>query len=269
MIRIISITINACILPNRTLQLTLPNNEAAYVEADVMLHVSWNTTNVTLHPGNGMLGQSFSLHNANEAYAYIRVIQFQAEHGFSYPPPIYFEAQHKEVTTLKKLLSPLFCDHSQIAEIEMSVNHLLRECPISRPIGRSSPASIVPVSIDSRLIKVNRYLRSHIEEAITLQQLADLIHCNPVYLSNTYSQVFHISPLKHFQKMKMNRAKKLLESTTLSVKEISQRLGYISPSQFSDLFKKHYKITPMKFRRNSRLIFHDRQDKEYHTENNQ
>lgn len=42
--------------------------------------------------------------------------------------------------------------------------------------------------IDPRLIKINRYIRKYFEQPITLNTLAELIGCNPVYLSNTYKK---------------------------------------------------------------------------------
>ncbi|MGZ0049310.1 hypothetical protein [Brevibacillus gelatini] len=52
--------------------------------------------------------------------------------------------------------------------------------------------------INSRLLMVNRVIRDSYYEPITLDYLADLIKCNPVYLSNAYTKVFNISPQKTF-----------------------------------------------------------------------
>ncbi|CAG7658912.1 helix-turn-helix domain-containing protein [Paenibacillus allorhizosphaerae] len=106
--------------------------------------------------------------------------------------------------------------------------------------------------IDNRLIIVNRYIRSNYQKALTLHDLAYLIKCNHVYLSNTYSKVFGISPIKHVQNLKMKRAKELLQNTDYQVGEIAIKLGYASCSQFTDLFKRYYDLTPMQFRRSGK-----------------
>ncbi len=103
--------------------------------------------------------------------------------------------------------------------------------------------------IDNRLILINRYIRNNLNKNITLQELADLIGCNPIYLSNTYSKVFNISPIRHLQIKKIQKAKQLLKETNLSIADISSNLGFYSISHFSDLFKKHIGISPSKFRK--------------------
>lgn len=106
--------------------------------------------------------------------------------------------------------------------------------------------------LDSRIIRVNRYLRKNHEAPITLDELANIIKCNPVYLSNTYSKIFKVSPIKHLHIMKMNKAMYLLQSTDNRIKDIAERLGYISASQFSAFFKKFTGYTPIEYRRKTR-----------------
>lgn len=258
-INIISIIPQLYIPSGRTLQWFSANKELVYIEALGSLQLSLDTLNVKLQSGDCILAQRLHLYNFNYTPTSIRSIKFQVEQeSLLFDPPIVSSFHHKEAMLLKGLLSPLFCDHSEIAEMEVLVGDLFQEWAnsIFSESKRLFPA--LYGQIDLRMIKVNRYLRNHHEEVITLQQLADLIQCNPVYLSNTYSKIFNISPIKHLQKMKMTKAKALLNLTDMSVQKISQQVGYISASQFSDLFKKHHGVTPIQFRRNSRQIYHDK-----------
>ncbi|PYE47270.1 AraC-like DNA-binding protein [Paenibacillus barcinonensis] len=102
--------------------------------------------------------------------------------------------------------------------------------------------------IDSRLIKINRYIRKYYWKPITLDFLAEMIGCTPVYLSNTYSKVFKVPPIRHLQMIRMKKAAMLLAETDLVIKEIAKNLGYISSSQFSVIFKRYYLYTPLEFR---------------------
>ncbi|MGG4340420.1 helix-turn-helix transcriptional regulator [Paenibacillus lautus] len=113
--------------------------------------------------------------------------------------------------------------------------------------------------IDSRLIFIHRYLRKHFSKPLTLQMLADLIQCNPVYLCNTYKKVFQIPPIKHLQKYRMDEAKKLLIETNMSISEISQSLSYVSSSHFTNYFKRHFSITPLEYRK--RELHHTKQQR--------
>jgi AraC-like DNA-binding protein len=102
--------------------------------------------------------------------------------------------------------------------------------------------------IDSRLIKINRFIRKYYWKPITLDFLAEMIGCTPVYLSNTYSRVFKVPPIRHLQMIRMKKAAVLLAETDMVIKEIAKSLGYISSSQFSVIFKRYYLYTPLEFR---------------------
>lgn len=122
-----------------------------------------------------------------------------------------------------------------------------------------SQTSTLAGKIDPRLIMVNRYIREHYHLPLTLTDLADTIQCSPTYLSNTYSKVFNISPIKHLQNMKMEKATGLLQHLGISVSEIAKQLGYVSNSQFSELFKRYHGKTSSEYRRH--CLMNNRGDK--------
>jgi len=65
-------------------------------------------------------------------------------------------------------------------------------------------------TIDHRLILLNRYIRKNYSQPLSLDSLATMIGCNPVYLCNVYSRVFKESPMKQLQKIRMEKAGWLL-----------------------------------------------------------
>ncbi|MFM9327774.1 helix-turn-helix domain-containing protein [Paenibacillus mesotrionivorans] len=250
MVNIISIVPNECLPAGRTLQFFITDTDFVYIETLNSLRVIWGKCHARLDVGDCVLTQRLDLHNCGPNPTFIRVVKLHIDTkiSFSHTP---FISQFYPIkgALLRDLFSPLFQDYSRITEIEKMASQLLEQwsAPPSQELIHSQPKP--HGSIDARLIKVNRYLRHHCEEIITLQQLAEFTKCNPVYLSNVYSKVFQISPMKHLQKMKMDKAKILLETTNMSIKEISNRLGYVSASQFSDLFKRHNGITPLLFKK--------------------
>ncbi|QUL57069.1 helix-turn-helix transcriptional regulator [Paenibacillus tritici] len=107
--------------------------------------------------------------------------------------------------------------------------------------------------IDARLLLVHRHIRNNYCKPLTLNCLADLIKSNPVYLSNTFSKVFRISPMKFLQSVRMKKALEFL-NTDLPIKKIASSIGYISTSQFSDIFKRYYGQTPQEYRKQCILL---------------
>ncbi|WP_240419142.1 AraC family transcriptional regulator [Paenibacillus periandrae] len=227
-----------------------------FVEALSPVSVEWRKFKERVAPGQMVIGQKFRIVNVDpEALASIRGVVFQLEeqpHNMMYPVVL---KEHTEVTRqllsliLKKnqtnmdlLLRTITLQNKSLFDTITNSNEI---CPVKTqtPIGH----------IDTRLIIINRYIRNHFTRPLTLTDLADMIQCNPIYLSNTYSKVFKISPIKHLQKLKMFKAKNLLRETDFSVGEIAIRLGYISGSQFADIFKRYYEMTPTEFRRSHYL----------------
>ncbi|MFE9279565.1 helix-turn-helix domain-containing protein [Paenibacillus glucanolyticus] len=102
--------------------------------------------------------------------------------------------------------------------------------------------------IDSRLLMINRFIRKNYHQQISLLYLSELICCNPVYLSNTFSKVFHVSPIKYLQQIRMEKAKEMIASTDEAISEIAGKMGYVSNSQFSELFKRTYGVSPTQYR---------------------
>ncbi|KAF6625156.1 helix-turn-helix transcriptional regulator [Paenibacillus sp. DRB1-1] len=255
LIRITSIITNEYIPANKTVIWSTLDVEFVYMEALDSVQVGCDISNAILGPNDCALGQNLTLCNSNHNVACIRAIRLHVEPEIVRRlVPIISPLQPLEAGLLKNLFSPLFHDQSLIEKIEELADGLFDRGFKHIQSDSEEMFLLSNNKIDPRLIKINQYLITHCEENITLHNLADLIQCNPVYLSNRYSKVFHISPIKHLQTMKMEKAKKLLCYTDMYISEVAQRLGYISASQFTNLFKRHFGITPLLFRKKSKLI---------------
>ena len=70
----------------------------------------------------------------------------------------------------------------------------------------------------------------------------------PNYLSNVVKQTLNISPNACIDQALIRQAKSLLSSTSLSIQEISDRLGFQNQSHFGTFFKRHTHLAPKEFR---------------------
>ena len=117
----------------------------------------------------------------------------------------------------------------------------------------------VPISVDetgnklqAELDIINNYMREHLDERITLEQLADLAGLSPAHFATRYRAQTGTSPIQHFLHLKVERACQMLDATSLSVTEISHRLGYDDAYYFSRLFKKVMGQSPRDYRHTPR-----------------
>ena len=65
----------------------------------------------------------------------------------------------------------------------------------------------------------------------------------------TFKEKTGLTPSKYVRTIKMEKAKRLVEETDLSVLEIMSKVGFDDASHFSKLFKSHYGTSPQKWRK--------------------
>jgi YSIRK-targeted surface antigen transcriptional regulator len=95
------------------------------------------------------------------------------------------------------------------------------------------------------------YIFNHIFEQISIKDLADLVHLNPVYLSQLFKKETNKPIGKYIQEEKIKEAQKLLIQTDYSVADICMLLHFNNQSHFSSLFKKFTGVTPNQYRKNT------------------
>lgn len=94
-----------------------------------------------------------------------------------------------------------------------------------------------------------KYVEEHLEEEIGRDDVARAVFLSPDYLNRIFKKELNMS-LSHFiLEKKMQMACRLLLETTLSVSEISEKIGYTNFSAFSYAFKRSMGYSPTGFRR--------------------
>ena len=92
------------------------------------------------------------------------------------------------------------------------------------------------------------YIMQNLHKPISLVDAADCLHIHPSYLSKIFKGVTEKSFTEYVSNAKMKEAKRLLQTTTMRVYEISELLSYHDPGYFIKLFKKVYGVSPGEFR---------------------
>lgn len=101
---------------------------------------------------------------------------------------------------------------------------------------------------DSPVQKVIEYIRAHLGEDLSLKQLAAIVYLSPSHLIRLFREETQHSPHEYIVLMRMDRAKYLLKTTTIPIKNIAFEVGYRSESSFSGAFTERIGISPRKFR---------------------
>lgn len=93
------------------------------------------------------------------------------------------------------------------------------------------------------------FIHGHFMEPLSLAVLTDRFHLSGKYLSRYFKEHFHITFIQYLNHLRLTHAKKLLETSELSITEIALCSGFSSDSYFIRIFKKTYGISPLKYRR--------------------
>ena len=88
----------------------------------------------------------------------------------------------------------------------------------------------------------------HCREQHTVEWYASQMCLAPKYLSNVVKQTLSSSPNKCIDEALMRQAKSLLSSTSLSIQQISDRLGFQNQSHFGTFFKRQTGLSPKAFK---------------------
>ena len=88
----------------------------------------------------------------------------------------------------------------------------------------------------------------HCREQHRVEWYAGQMCLAPKYLSNVLKQTLDMSPNAGIDQALLRQAKSLLSSTSLSVQQISDCLGFCNQSHFGAFFKRKTGVSPLAFR---------------------
>ena len=100
--------------------------------------------------------------------------------------------------------------------------------------------------------EIKRYIDTNYRESITLDKLAGMAHLNKYYLSHAFQKEYGISPITYLSRRRIEESKYLLGNTSHTLAQVSELLGFSSPSYFAQCFRKAEGISPNEYRRQVR-----------------
>jgi AraC-like DNA-binding protein len=109
---------------------------------------------------------------------------------------------------------------------------------------------IADSGVDSFVQKVRTVIYEHIAEKLTLEDLASQFEMNKFTFLRKYKNLAGKTPIEDITNIRIERARDLIISTDLSMKEISLRCGLTSEHNLSRVFQKNLKVPPGYYRKN-------------------
>lgn len=110
---------------------------------------------------------------------------------------------------------------------------------------------------NKHVTNVVRYMQSHLEENLTLEQVVEEFELSKSYLNAIFQKYTQHAPMDFFINLKMKKACRLLRTTDMYIYEVAQALGYGDQYYFSRIFKKVVGISPKEYKNSE--YFHDKE----------
>lgn len=94
-----------------------------------------------------------------------------------------------------------------------------------------------------------QYVKTHLEEDLSLQKVARQMHFHPNYLSGKIKNKLGMSYTAFLVRQRMQLASELLRQTDLQVQTVAKKCGFNDSSYFNRVFRKEHGISPEQYRK--------------------
>lgn len=108
---------------------------------------------------------------------------------------------------------------------------------------------LVPPKNQDRILTMMAFIQNNFAEKLTLEEIADSAAVSTRECLRCFRAAIHQSPMDYLIEYRVRAAKKLLETTDLSITDIALRCGFNSNSYFTKLFHRICGKTPHAYRK--------------------
>ena len=114
-------------------------------------------------------------------------------------------------------------------------------------------AAKLPKGVSTEIYRCMTYIQNHTNMPIGVEDVAGQVHCSSSHLMRRFKKELGMSVGDYITQCKLEEACALLVYSNRSLAEISAYLGYSSQSYFQNVFKKHFGLTPMQYRKQNQI----------------
>lgn len=97
---------------------------------------------------------------------------------------------------------------------------------------------------ETQIDEIFQYIRSHMDEDIKRDDIADTVHLNANYISVLFKNKTGMSLKEYIISEKMTLARNMVRETVLPISVIAMKVGYTNFSHFSQSYKKINGVSP-------------------------
>ena len=121
--------------------------------------------------------------------------------------------------------------------------------PLPRPDGEAVASGDCESEGARKVAQSIAYMLEHLDQPLQVATLAARACVSPSHFFVLFKRSTGCPPIDYFIRLRMQRARALLEAGSLHVKEVAAALGYEDPFYFSRMFKSVNHVAPIAYRK--------------------
>ncbi|HKE56517.1 MAG TPA: helix-turn-helix domain-containing protein [Pyrinomonadaceae bacterium] len=103
-------------------------------------------------------------------------------------------------------------------------------------------------AMDERIKRVIVEMEKHLDSELSLDVLAQSVNLSTSRFRHLFKAETGTTPAQYLKSLRMSRAKKLVETTFLNIKQIMCSIGVRDKRHFAKDFERTYGLTPTQYR---------------------
>ncbi|WP_409368673.1 effector binding domain-containing protein [Lysinibacillus sp. 38-6] len=92
--------------------------------------------------------------------------------------------------------------------------------------------------------KAINYIEAHLQETITMEQIAQEVNVSVFHFQRTFSILTDMSIADYIRRRRLTLAAQELINTDIKIIDLAYKYGYDSPEAFTKAFRKQHRVTP-------------------------
>jgi AraC family transcriptional regulator len=167
-------------------------------------------------------------------------------------PGIMRMASFRQDSLVTQILARLAAELTRSRSVNLAFTRCLLYQLCTHLVRRYSEAVDVSIKHNgmppSRLKKVIEFITEHIEDDLSLARMAKVAGISRYYFCREFKKSMGVTPQRYVVQQRIEKAKVLLQSTSLTITEVSAQLRFPTPSHFTSTFRRIVGLTPTSFR---------------------
>lgn len=96
--------------------------------------------------------------------------------------------------------------------------------------------------------RVEQYITENLKENLDLEETAAKFNLSSYYFSRSFKEALGCNFTDYINMLRIKKAKELLKSDSITIKEVGYSVGYSDPNYFSKVFRKYEGVSPTEFK---------------------